>query len=137
MTLAPIPTLDEIAAHPERPLLPDVARALLIPAKTAAAVVERWALEGSANGIAAAPDRTLRLDEAAPRLGLAIKTLARWTRTKPEWAACVVSRSQNRILLSASRFEATLRDHVAGEMAPPPRGARRPRARINPHFSLR
>lgn len=126
-----VPTLDSIAAQPDRVLSRDVALALLIKAKTVAAVVERWALEGPTPD-AHAPDRALRLDEAAPRLGITTKTLAQWIKDKPAWGACVLHRSRSRILLSAARFEATLRDHVAGSTTSTPvsgrRGARAPMA---------
>lgn len=132
MALAPIPTLDQLKADPGKALTlpPDVRRRLALDAITVAHLLA--VVEGAVVAELPAPDHALRLDEAAPRLGIAVKTLAQWTREKPEWAACVVHRSRSKILLSAARFEAALRDSIAGSSTSIPvsgrRGARAPMA---------
>lgn len=109
--LTAIPTLDELAASPERAATvpAPIARVLILRAAAATtALATRLYLE-PVESAAEAPDHTLTIEQAALRLQVAPKTLATWTRTKPEWRACVVSRSRNRILLSAARFEAVMR----------------------------
>ena len=43
---------------------------------------------------------------AARLLGIDRKTLWRWVIARPEWAACVVSRSGRRVYLSTSMLRA-------------------------------
>ena len=116
--MIPVPTLDALAADPSRALAlpPDVRRRLALDAIALAHMLA--VVEGAPVAEPVGPDRAMRLEEAAPRLGIAPKTLARWCREQPKWAECVTHRSPRKILLSASRFDAALRAHVAGAEAP-------------------
>lgn len=48
----------------------------------------------------------LTIPRAARLLGIDRKTLWRWVSSKPEWAACVVSRSGTRAYLSTEMLRA-------------------------------
>jgi hypothetical protein len=128
--MARVPSLDELAAAPEKAcaLPQNVVFALITKVAAILAALAASVAQGVGAGASVQPiepGRIITLEEASNRLGVAKKTLSGWTRTKPEWGACVITRTRNRVLLSLARFEAVLRNEAqdSGSLKPTRLGA--------------